>query len=163
MRYLAASAALIAVLLVKKTAPPAKADWKWFALGGAVGFFLYMLAFNKGCETVTAATASVVIATVPVLTALMARFIHGERLKPYQWAAMAVEFLGVALLTLMDGVFSVNAGLLYLLGASVLLSAFNLLQRRLTRTTRTSGLRVLRVCRHGDAGGSSRRRRQARR
>jgi drug/metabolite transporter (DMT)-like permease len=47
---------------------------------------------------------------------------------------MAVEFLGVALLTLTDGVFSVNAGLLYLLVAVVLLSAFNLLQRRLTRT-----------------------------
>ena len=134
LRYLAASAALIVVLVIKKTALPAKADWKWFALGGAIGFFLYMLAFNKGCETVTAATGSVVLATVPVLTALLARFIHGERLMPYQWAAMAVEFLGVALLTLMDGVFSVNAGLLYLLGAVVLLSAYNLLQRRLTRT-----------------------------
>jgi len=134
LRYFAASVALIAVLVLKKTALPAKADWKWFALGGAIGFFLYMLAFNKGCETVTAATGSVVLATVPVLTALMARFIHGERLKPYQWAAMAVEFLGVALLALMDGVFSVNTGLLYLLGAVVLLSAFNLLQRRLTRT-----------------------------
>ncbi len=134
LRYLAASAALIAVLVLKKTPLPAKADWKWFALGGAIGFFLYMLAFNKGCETVTAATGSVVLATVPVLTALMARFIHGERLRPYQWAAMAVEFGGVALLTLTDGVFSVNAGLLYLLGAVVLLSAFNLLQRRLTRT-----------------------------
>ena len=134
LRYLAASAALIVVLVIKKTALPAKADWKWFALGGAIGFFLYMLAFNKGCETVTAATGSVVLATVPVLTALLARFIHGERLMPYQWAAMAVEFLGVALLTLMDGVFSVNAGLLYLLGAVVLLSAYNLQQRRLTRT-----------------------------
>ena len=134
LRYLAASAALIVVLVIKKTALPAKADWKWFALGGAIGFFLYMLAFNKGCETVTAATGSVVLATVPVLTALLARFIHGERLMPYQWAAMAVEFLGVALLTLMDGMFSVNAGLLYLLGAVVLLSAYNLLQRRLTRT-----------------------------
>ena len=134
LRYLAASVALIVVLVIKKTALPAKADWKWFALGGAIGFFLYMLAFNRGCETVTAATGSVVLATVPVLTALLARFIHGERLMPYQWAAMAVEFLGVALLTLMDGVFSVNAGLLYLLGAVVLLSAYNLLQRRLTRT-----------------------------
>lgn len=134
LRYLAASVALIVVLVIKKTALPAKADWKSFALGGAIGFFLYMLAFNKGCETVTAATGSVVLATVPVLTALLARFIHGERLMPYQWAAMAVEFLGVALLTLMDGVFSVNAGLLYLLGAVVLLSAYNLLQRRLTRT-----------------------------
>ena len=134
LRYLAASVTLIAVLLYKKTALPAKADWKFFALGGAIGFFFYMLAFNKGCETVTSATGSVVLATVPVLTALMARILHGERLARYQWAAMAVEFLGVALLTLTGGAFSVNAGLIYLLGAVVLLSAFNLLQRRLTRT-----------------------------
>jgi drug/metabolite transporter (DMT)-like permease len=93
-----------------------------------------MIAFNKGCETVSSATGSVVLATVPVLTALMARALHGEMLRPHQWAAMAVEFSGVALLMLMDGVFSVNAGLLYLLAAVVLLSAYNLLQRRLTRT-----------------------------
>jgi drug/metabolite transporter (DMT)-like permease len=131
---------MIAMLAVKRAAPPAKGDWGWFLLSGAVGFFLYMLAFNKGCETVSAATGSVVIATVPVLTALMARVLHGEKLRPYQWAAMAVEFLGVAVLTLMDGVFSVNAGLMYLLGAVVLLSAYNLLQRRLTK--RYSGLQA---------------------
>ncbi len=134
LRYLVASCALIIVLIVKKTPLPAKSDWIWFLFSGAVGFFLYMLAFNKGCETVSSATGSVVLATAPVLTALLARFIHGENLKPYQWAAMAVEFVGVAILTLMDGVFSVNAGLLYLLGAVVLLSAYNLLQRRLTKT-----------------------------
>ena len=140
LRYFAASCALAAVLLIKRAAPPEKADWKWFFLGGAVGFFLYILAFNKGCETVSSATGSVVLATVPVLTALMARFIHGEKLKAYQWAAMAVEFAGVAVLTLMDGVFSVNAGLLYLLAAVVLLSSFNLLQRRLTK--RYTGLQA---------------------
>ena len=134
IRYLAASAALVVVLAVKKAAPPKIRDWPWFILSGAVGFFLYMLAFNKGCETVSSATSSVVLATAPVLTALLARLIQGESLKGYQWAAMAVEFAGVAILTLMNGVFSVNAGLLYLLGAVALLSAYNLLQRRLTRT-----------------------------
>ena len=134
LRYLAASCALTAALVTMRIAPPRRADWKWFALGGAVGFFLYMLAFNKGCETVSSATASVVIATVPVLTALLARLFHGETLRAHQWAAMSVEFAGVVLLTLMDGVLSVDVGLLYLLGAVVLLSAFNLLQRRLTRT-----------------------------
>lgn len=134
LRYFAASCALVIVLLVKKTALPKKADWGWFALSGAVGFFLYMIAFNKGCETVSSATGSVVIATVPVLTALLARFIHGEKLKPHQWAAMVIEFIGVTVLMLMDDVFSVNEGLMYLLFAVVLLSAYNLLQRRLTKT-----------------------------
>ena len=133
LRYFAASLVLVGVLLIKRIPLPRRADWKWFALSGATGFFLYMIVFNKGCETVSSATGSVVMATVPVLTALMARVIHGETLRPHQWIAMAVEFGGVAFLMLRDGVFSVNAGLLYLLGAVVLLSVYNLLQRRLTR------------------------------
>ena len=144
LRYLAAALALVVVLAVKKTPLPRRADWKWFTLGGGVGFFLYMLAFNKGCETVSSPTASVVIATVPVLTALLARFIHGERLGAHQWAAMAVEFTGVVILTMMNGAFSVNTGILYLLGAVALLSAYNLLQRRLTRSY--SGLQASAYC-----------------
>lgn len=144
LRYLAASLALVVVLIVDKTAVPRRTDWKWFVLGGAVGFFLYMLAFNKGCETVSSATASVVIATVPVLTALLARFLHGETLGAHQWVAMAVEFIGVVILTLMNGAFSINIGILYLLGAAVLLSVYNLLQRRLIRSY--SGLTTCAYC-----------------
>jgi drug/metabolite transporter (DMT)-like permease len=144
LRYLSASLALVAVLVGKKTPPPRRSDWKWFVLGGGVGFFLYMLAFNKGCETVSSATASVVIATVPVLTALLARLLHGETLGAHQWAAMAVEFAGVVILTMLDGAFSVNVGILYLLGAVVLLSSYNLLQRRLTKSY--SGLQASAYC-----------------
>ena len=64
----------------------------------------------------------------------MARIIHGETLRAYQWAAIAVEFSGVLILTMMDGAFSVNRGLLWLLLAALALSAYNLLQRRLTKT-----------------------------
>jgi drug/metabolite transporter (DMT)-like permease len=41
---------------------------------------------------------------------------------------------GFAVLTLKDGTFSVNAGLLWLLAAAVGLSVYNLLQRHLTKT-----------------------------
>ncbi len=50
LRYLAASVALAAFLLVTRTAPPARSDWKWFILSGASGFFLYMLVFNKAAR-----------------------------------------------------------------------------------------------------------------
>ena len=134
LRYLFASLAMLALMRAAHGKRPRRADVKWFLLSGAVGFFLYMIAFNKGCETVTAATSSVVIAVVPVLTALMARIVHGERLRAHQWAAIAVEFSGVLILTLMDGAFSVNRGLIWLILAALALSVYNLLQRRLTRT-----------------------------
>lgn len=134
LRYLIASAALLVIIAAAKIKAPQRADLKWFALAGFFGFFLYMVAFNKGCATVTAATSSVIIATVPVITALLARVLYGEKLSAIQWAAMAVEFSGVVLLTLLDHSFSINGGLFLLLLATLALGIYNLLQRKLTKT-----------------------------
>lgn len=134
LRYFVASCALVAIILTVKIKAPKAGDLKWFALSGFFGFFLYMIAFNKGCQTVSAAAASVIIATVPVITALLARCFYGEKLRVYQWAATAVEFGGVVILTVLNHAFSLNAGLLWLLLAAVSLGVYNLLQRRLTKT-----------------------------
>jgi len=133
LRYFVASCTLIVVVVVTKIKPPKKSDLKWFVIGGAAGFFLYMIAFNKGCETVTASTSSVIIATVPIITAVLARFIYKERLKSFQWLAIVISFLGVITLMLLNGIFTVNIGLIWLLLAAILLSLYNLLQRKLTR------------------------------
>ena len=132
LRYFIASCTLMIVAILTKMQPPRKTDLPWFLFAGAVGFFLYMIVFNKGQELVTASTASVVIATVPVITALLARFVYQEKLRGFQWAAIAIEFAGVAVLTLMNGVLSINIGLLWLLLAALALSIYNLLQRKLT-------------------------------
>lgn len=133
LRYLFASAALVVAAVFIKIKAPNKGDLWWFAAAGAAGFFLYMIAFNQGQGATTPATASVVMATVPVVTALLARFVYKEKLKAFQWVAIGVEFIGVALLTLMNGAFSVNKGLLWLFGAVLALSSYNLLQRKLTK------------------------------
>lgn len=134
LRYLVASAALAVMAIATKMQLPRKKDLPWFLAAGGVGFFFYMIAFNQGQATVTAATGSVVIATVPVITALFARFVYAEKLAAHQWCAIAVEFAGVAVLTLMNGAFSVNTGLLWLFLAALALSLYNLLQRKLTKT-----------------------------
>ncbi len=134
LRYVFASCALIVIAILTKMKMPQKADLIWFALSGALGFFLYMIAFNKGCETVTSSTGSVIIATVPVITALLARFVYKEKLKLFQWVAIAIEFSGVVVLTLLNGEFSLNNGLAWLFAAVLLLSGYNLLQRKLTKT-----------------------------
>ncbi len=105
----------------------------WFIIAGATGFFGFTLAFNKGCETVTASTASVILAAVPVMTALLANYIYTEKLKPAQWAAIAAEFCGVAIMTLMNGLEAVKPGMLWVLIAAISLSTYNLIVRHLTR------------------------------
>ena len=133
LRYLIASAALIVIAFITKMKPPRARDLPLFAISGAVGFFLYMICFNQGQSTVTAATGSVVIATVPVITALFARFLYGEQLRPLQWTAIAVEFMGVAVLTLLNSSLSLNSGLFWLILAALELSGYNLIQRKLTK------------------------------
>ena len=135
LRYAIASAAVLCLLpFVKpRLRLPKSRDIKWFFAAGGTGFFLYMLFFNKGCQTVPAAAVSVIIATAPVLTALFARFIYKEKLDGIRWFAILVEFLGVAALVLMDGLVSLNPGMLWVLLAALALSLYNLLQRKLTR------------------------------
>lgn len=132
---IASAAVVLGVLAVPlKLKPPRRADLPWFIFSGGVGFFGYIIAFNKGCEVLPAATSSVIVATTPVITALLALFIYKERLRSYQWVAIGVEFVGVVVLTVMSGGLSMNLGVLWLVGAAVVLSVYNLLQRRLTKT-----------------------------
>lgn len=134
LRYFAASCALIVAALFSKMKLPQKDDLKWFLAAGVVGFFFYMITFNKGCEEVTASTSSVIIATVPVITAFLARFIYDERLSRLQWTAIGIEFIGVIILTLMNRIFTINIGLFWLFLAAITLSIYNLLQQKLVKT-----------------------------
>ena len=134
LRYAAASLALIVIVLALRISLPKKSDLKWFVLAGFFGFFLYMIAFNQGCKTVTAATSSVIIAIVPVITTLLARVFYHEKVSAIQWVATAVEFAGVVVLKLLDSAFSLSSGILWLLLAAVALSSYNLLQRKITKS-----------------------------
>ncbi len=134
LRYALASCTLAAVAFAMKMGRPRMKDLPYFFASGGVGFFFYMIAFNQGQAEVTAATGSVVIATVPVITAILARLFYGETLQAVQWGAIAIEFVGVSVLALMNSSFSVNSGLFWLLAAALALSVYNLLQRHLTRS-----------------------------
>ena len=133
LRYFIASCTLICIAFMTKMKFPSRRDLPWFLLAGAVGFFIYIITFNKGQESITASTASVVIATVPVITAVLARFIYSEKLSCIQWGAILIELTGVCILTLLKGIFSINIGLLWLFLAALVLSIYNLIQRRLTK------------------------------
>ncbi len=134
LRYFTASFVLLLYASATKMQLPKPSDFKWFFASGSAGFFLYVIFFNKGSETVAASTSSMIIATVPALTALFARFALGEALNRFQLAATLIELAGVAVITLMNGLGTINKGVFPLLLAAIAFSVYNLLQRRLTRT-----------------------------
>lgn len=133
LRYFVASCALVIIALFTKMRLPRIIDSGWFLLSGATGFFVYIIAFNKGSVYVSASTSSLAISTVPVITALFSCIIYHEKIKGFQWIAIIIEFSGVMLLTLINGDFMVNKGLFWLFLAAMSLSAYNLLQRKLLK------------------------------
>jgi drug/metabolite transporter (DMT)-like permease len=92
-----------------------------------------MIMFNIGSVTVTAATGSIILATAPIITTLLARIIYKEKIKIIQYIAIIIEFIGVGVLVLMNGVISVNMGLIWMLLSSIAVSIYNLLQRKITK------------------------------
>lgn len=134
LRYAVASLVLLPVCLIAKLPLPKWRDLPWFVLAGATGFFLYMVGFNIGAATVTAATGTVIVSMAPVFTALLATLIFREKLAARQWVAIGIEFIGILILTVYGAVLSLNTGVWWLLMAGLSLSCYNLLQRKLTRT-----------------------------
>jgi drug/metabolite transporter (DMT)-like permease len=134
LRYAAASLALIPVAVFTRMKPPALRDWPWFLLTGVMGFALYMVVFNYASQSVSASTGSVILATAPILTALLARVFFHEKLTALQYGAIGLSFVGVAVLTVLHGGMTVNLGVAFMFLAALMFSIYNLLQRRLTRT-----------------------------
>ena len=134
LRHLVASAAFVPLLLAfRARLLPKRADVPFFMLLGVVGYTVYHLALNFGQTQVSAGAASLIIATAPAITALLAVFMVGERLPLGGWVGSAIAFLGVVLIVLGDS----GAGLtfnayawLIVLGA-VSTSFYAILQRRL--------------------------------
>ncbi len=96
--------------------------------------------FNYGTQYVESATTSVMMATSPLITALLSFLLFKEYLSKKQWIAILIEFVGIIILTVVGNGFSLNIGTLWLLGASFLLSVYNLIQRILTK--KYSGFQV---------------------
>lgn len=134
LRYLSASLTLLVIIYFMKINKPKKEDFVTYLFSGGIGFFIYVILFTKGTGMVSSATGSIVIAMVPIFTALLASFFYNEKLKTYQWCAIGIEFIGIVVLTLMNGTFSVNEGILWLLVAALCLASYNILQRKLTKT-----------------------------
>lgn len=132
-RYLIASIFLVVVGSIKRIGLPEKIDIPKFVLSGLLGFTIYMITFNKASQSLTAATGSIIIATAPVITAILAFIIFSERIKFMGWVAIIAEFAGIVILTLGDGTFSINSGILWMVIAAICISGYNLFQRNFVK------------------------------
>jgi drug/metabolite transporter (DMT)-like permease len=104
------------------------------ALMGFLGVTVYHTALNYGELTVTAGTASFLINTAPIFTALLATIFLHERLKFWGWAGIVISFAGVAVIALGEGHgLQVISGALLILLSAICASFYMILQKNLLR------------------------------
>jgi len=128
-RFFFASIVLVTVAIIKKIGLPKLRDLPKFFLAGALGITLYMICYNTGAQYISGTTVSVTLATKPIFTAILARILFKERIRALGWAAIALGFGGILILTLWNGIFSINQGIFLVLISALLFSGYNITQR----------------------------------
>jgi len=98
LRFLIASVVLAGYARFAHFRRPEWRDVPGLILTGAVGISFYNLALNYGETRVTAGAASLLIASTPIWTALLAMVGLRERLSRTGWVGVFVSFAGVALI-----------------------------------------------------------------
>lgn len=112
---------------------PRLSDLPALALMASLGFPVYHVALNAGQRVVTPGVASLLIATLPIFAAVIARVALKERLAPVGWAGIAVGFAGVAILVTGGSELIIDPNAVVILLAAASGATFMVTQRFLTR------------------------------
>jgi drug/metabolite transporter (DMT)-like permease len=129
-RFLIASAVLAGYAAITRMGLPERQDLPAVFLAGFLAFTVYHVALNYGEITVSAGSASILINTAPIFTALLAVTFLGERLRALGWVGMAVSFTGAALISLGEGEgFSLDPRAFLILVAALSSSIYFVFQR----------------------------------
>lgn len=97
---LAAILLLIALFVTEGWHPLPRRDWLELAGLGLLGNAFYQIPFILGLERTTPENSSLLIATIPVWAALLAKILGWERISPRVWVGIVISFIGVLLVTL---------------------------------------------------------------
>lgn len=129
-RFLVASAVLAIYAAVAHFRRPQWRDVPGLILSGAIGISFYNIALNYGETRVTAGSASLLIASTPIWTALAARFWLHEKLNVVGWAGVLLSFGGVALIASGEGEgIRLSKQALIILAAAITSALYMILQK----------------------------------
>jgi drug/metabolite transporter (DMT)-like permease len=131
LRFAVASVALGLYLAWARPSLPGRGDWARLLAAGGLGIAAYNLLLNSGSRLVDAGTASFVVNTAPVFTALLGAALLGERLRAVGWFGIGLSFVGVAMIALGRGEMGFGAGALLVLAAALCQAAQFVLQKPL--------------------------------
>lgn len=135
-RFIIASVLLLVILKIREPATKLKlSDVPLMGLSGIVGITIYFFFENNGVKLTTASTASIIIATIPILTVLADFLLCGNRISAAKLAGVFLSFAGVYLIVRDSGKMDFSSdyfvGNLLMLGAAFSWVVYNLTTRLL--------------------------------
>jgi drug/metabolite transporter (DMT)-like permease len=86
--------------LAKKIQRPTKKDFGLMVLMAFFEPFLYFLGESYGLKYISSTVAAVIVATIPIITPLVARHFHREKITWMNFAGMVLSFFGVAMVVM---------------------------------------------------------------
>ncbi|PYD77730.1 DMT family transporter [Komagataeibacter sucrofermentans] len=132
IRYAVAAVLAAVWLACRRVPPPAWRDVPRVLACAGIGISLYNVLFNIGEVTVSAGAASLLISSSPLLTALIAMPVLGERLTGWGWAGSVLSFSGVILIAgSQSGGIAFGSGATMLLAAALCAAIYTIMLRQL--------------------------------
>lgn len=140
LRFAVASVCFVPYLrATRQRLLPERRDVPTFLLSGFLGITVYQLALNYGELYVSAGAASLIIASAPALTAIVASFLLSDRLPGLGWLGVGVSFAGVLLIVLGDDArLSFSPAALLILVSALATAFFTVLQKPLFQRYRAA-------------------------
>ena len=119
LRFALAGAPAALFLILTRAKLPERADIWRFLVGGVIFIAGYALLLNFGQRVVPAGPAAFIINTNPIMTAVLAMMILGERFSLTAWLGTALSFAGIGVIALGKGLdVEIGMSVLLILGAA---------------------------------------------
>jgi len=132
LRFGTASLAFAVYAAITRLPLPEGRDLPKLILGGLTGITCYHLALNLGQQMVTATTASLIIATSPLFTAILSGWLLKEKFTVTKWIGMGVCLGGILIMILSRGEqLEFTKGALLVLFSAMVIPIYFVLQKPL--------------------------------
>lgn len=119
LRFALAGAPAALFLIATRAKLPELGDIWRFLVGGVIFIAGYALLLNFGQRVVPAGPAAFIINTNPIMTAVLAMMILGERFSLTAWLGTALSFAGIGVIALGKGLdVEIGTSVLLILGAA---------------------------------------------
>jgi drug/metabolite transporter (DMT)-like permease len=132
LRFTIAALPCAVLLTILRPALPTFREFVRIALRGFICVSLYTVLLNFAEQTISSGPASFIVNVAPILTALWAMALLGERFGAVAWIGTALSFAGVGLVAISDDHgFTFNIGAVFAIGAAFCTSIDAVIQKPL--------------------------------